>query len=398
MPNLPTSISAAFSCVIALACTVSTMSAHATQDEPSVQPQTAKQDSAPTDPKWLERLPKEDRAAIDEVVGFAPPPFTGDLKWVNGEAFAWEAHRGKVILLQSFTTGNPAARKWPMRLSGMAKDWPADQVVIIALHTPEDADKAEVTLQKQRAPKNVAIVIDSKGDFCNALGVYREPVNFIIDRNGVVRFAGLNAKGTTTAMDLLLKESNDPSVIAKQRPSQATPASSAPASFPPFKEKIDNARDIRGQRAPDFFVDEWITSQPQARDKVVVIDFWATWCGPCVASIPHMNNLATKFGDQVCIIAISDEKQNDFEAGLKKIKLKTENFKYALALDSAAKMKSAIQIRGIPHCIVMSRDWIVRWQGHPMSLRPQTLEQIIKADSSTGDATPTHHRRWQTGR
>jgi cytochrome c biogenesis protein CcmG, thiol:disulfide interchange protein DsbE len=395
MPHANASISfIAFTIALTTPATL----AESAQDSAANQPQTTAAVAKPdVDPKWLERLPKEDRAAIDELIGFAPPSFAGDVKWLNREATGWESHRGKVILVQSFSISDPAQKKWPTRLAAIAKDWPANDIVLIALHTPEGANKAQEILAKQKTPESVAIAIDPTGKFCDELGIYKEPVNFLVDRNGVVRFAGLNAKGIDGAMAKLLQEKIDGNVRAKERPRSETaskPESSA--DFPAFTGKVDSARDIRGQKGPEFVVDEWITSQPQARGKVVVLDFWATWCGPCVASIPHMNSLATKFGDSVCIVGLSDEKPNDFQDGLKKRKLKLENINYALALDPAAKMKSAIQIRAIPHCIVMSQDWTVRWQGHPMSLRPQILEQIIKANASS--AAPTQgssKRRWQ---
>jgi hypothetical protein len=114
-----------------------------------------------------------------------------------------------------------------------------------------------------------------------------------------------------------------------------------------------------------------------------------------------MNNLATSFPDQVCIVGISDEKPNDFQQGLEKKNIKPENIKYSLALDPAAKMKKAIQVSAIPHCVVMSKDWTVRWQGHPASLTAKVLEQIIKADGASADSPakgkkPGKPRGWKS--
>src|SRR5262245_61261500 len=47
---------------------------------------------------------------------------------------------------------------------------------------------------------------------------------------------------------------------------------------------------------------------PALRGQVVVLEFWATWCAPCVAQIPHLNALAKKFENRpLQIISISDE-------------------------------------------------------------------------------------------
>ncbi|MFQ5447893.1 MAG: SdrD B-like domain-containing protein, partial [Saprospiraceae bacterium] len=61
-----------------------------------------------------------------------------------------------------------------------------------------------------------------------------------------------------------------------------------------------------------------ITPNPLTRDKVTVIDFWATWCGPCVAAIPHMNELADAFSDHVAFVGLSDELAPKFQTGLQK--------------------------------------------------------------------------------
>ena len=113
-----------------------------------------------------------------------------------------------------------------------------------------------------------------------------------------------------------------------------------------------------------------------------------------MASIPHMNVLATKFSSDIVCVGISDEKEADFNNGLNKLKSKSitmDTFKYALALDPGGKMKGAIQVRGIPHCLVMDRNWIVRWQGHPATLDAGTLDRIVKADraQASGEGVAT---------
>jgi hypothetical protein len=64
----------------------------------------------------------------------------------------------------------------------------------------------------------------------------------------------------------------------------------------------------------------------------------------------------------------------------KKKRLSKSNFKYAVGIDPQAKMKNAFGISAIPHVAVISSDGVVRWQGHPMSLNPQTMNELIAAN------------------
>jgi thiol-disulfide isomerase/thioredoxin len=113
----------------------------------------------------------------------------------------------------------------------------------------------------------------------------------------------------------------------------------------------------------------------------VAIDFWATWCGPCRAAIPHVNELTEKYGQDILFVGISDEKEAEFTAGMKKQKLKAGDFKYPLAIDPAATLKEKFfGIRGIPHMAIFSADGIVRWQGHPMSLQEEDIDKLVAAN------------------
>lgn len=361
-------------------------------------------ETTPPDSAWLDRLDKTDRAILEEALGYAPPAIPTDLKWIGGDPVAWNSLRGKVVVVQGFTTASPAGRSWPMRLKKALGEFNTNDVFVFAVHTPEGAAEAAAMLTKK--PVEVPVLIDSTGAFCDALGFYKRPANLVIDRNGVVRYAGLNERGLEGAVKLLVAEKFD---IAKAAPTRAGETASAPApsknaEFPKPEGGVGSASDLRGKRAPDFFVQKWITDQPNAKDKPVVIDFWATWCPPCVASIPHMNELATKFSDRAVFVGISDEKEDKFQEGLKKKKLKLETFKYNLALDPTSKMSAAVKIRGIPHVMIMSSDWIVRWQGHPQDLNAMVIERIIKADEAMRATTapgsgkskdePLNRNRW----
>ena len=79
-----------------------------------------------------------------------------------------------------------------------------------------------------------------------------------------------------------------------------------------------------GDRPPEIHFDKILPDQPVANarldafaGKVVVVEMWATWCGPCVAAIPRLNELAKQFKDQAVFLSVSDEEPAVVEAFLK---------------------------------------------------------------------------------
>ncbi len=333
----------------------------------------------PDEAKWSARLPKEDRAALNFLVGYAITEFPEHTTWVNDPPGTFESQRGKVLLIQTFTTrstlGRSASKKLDRALGELAKN---EDLVVIFVHTPHGVEKATKYLERVEVKHPVAL--DKDGILCDGLGAYKRPVNILVDRQGNVRYAGLTDKGAAQAITKLLGETYDPTMPANTRPVVEQEF----VGFPVFTDTVRHARDLRGKRAPDFFVERWVTAESDGRGKVAVIDFWTTWCGPCVAAIPHMNELQEQFSSDVVCVGISDENQSKFYSGLKNRRLEASSFKYALALDSSGRMKNAFQIKGIPHVAVISSDWVVRWQGHPSQLTPDVISKIIAGNRALG--------------
>src|SRR5213076_2255077 len=71
------------------------------------------------------------------------------------------------------------------------------------------------------------------------------------------------------------------------------------------------AKSFLKQKAPPLVVEKWLSKEPDRKGKFVLIDFWATWCGPCRKAIPELNAFQKKFGDKLVVIGVSDEAAED---------------------------------------------------------------------------------------
>ncbi|AMV32912.1 Thiol-disulfide oxidoreductase ResA [Pirellula sp. SH-Sr6A] len=164
-----------------------------------------------------------------------------------------------------------------------------------------------------------------------------------------------------------------------------------------------------GSTAPALDIQHWISNgegkfKPVTRfenGKIYVVEFWATWCGPCVSSMPHLVKIQKEFADKgVQIVSVSDEDTDTIkefldqkfeaddeaaEGGSKKEKLTAKTYReltnaYCLTADPDAStheayMKAANQ-NGIPCAFIVGKDQKIEWIGHPMEM-DSVLTQVV---------------------
>ncbi len=144
------------------------------------------------------------------------------------------------------------------------------------------------------------------------------------------------------------------------------------------EEKKLWAKSFLGKRAPEFTVQKWISQEPERKGKFVLIDFWATWCPPCRKAVPELNRFHQKFGGQLVVIGISDEKEEVVR------KFTEANIKYYSALDTSAALKKQFEVTGIPHCVIINPAGIVVWEGFPFldgyELTDDVVASLLKKD------------------
>jgi len=152
----------------------------------------------------------------------------------------------------------------------------------------------------------------------------------------------------------------------------------------------DHAKTLTiGDKAPTTEISHWLKGDAVTEfeaGNVYVMEFWATWCGPCKASIPHISELQEQYADyDVTFIGVSDEKLQKVVKFPTKTDsedtLWTQKMRYTVATDpdrSTAKayMTAAAQ-QTIPTAFIVGKDSRVEWIGHPMDI-DEVLAQVVR--------------------
>lgn len=115
------------------------------------------------------------------------------------------------------------------------------------------------------------------------------------------------------------------------------------------------------------------------RGKVVVIEFWATWCAPCVAAFPHLNELVEHYedADDIVFLAITAETQETAEKLLGKKDLNTW-----IGFDTDGSVMSSYGVNAIPRTIIVGKDGKVAADTYPTMVTTDALDLIRKGEKA----------------
>lgn len=143
-----------------------------------------------------------------------------------------------------------------------------------------------------------------------------------------------------------------------------------------------------GDQAPAVQIQQVVHGSPleaKTASEVRVIEFWATWCGPCLSGMPHLSELQETYGDKVTIVGITSEDLSTVESFLASSagdgRTWAEVVKYRMAIDdngaTGAAYMQAAGMNSIPTAFIVGKDGVLQWIGHPASM-DQPLKAVVE--------------------
>jgi thiol-disulfide isomerase/thioredoxin len=179
---------------------------------------------------------------------------------------------------------------------------------------------------------------------------------------------------------------------------QGTPPAGKPDLSPKAPETRTEA--LRpGSEAPALTLDKWVKGEPVEKfeaGRVYVVEFWATWCGPCIKGIPHLTELQRTYPELVIIGVAAAERSAGANPDLSDkapaidprlsgveafVSKRGDEIGYRIAWDGDASMGKAWMFaarqRSIPFAFIVNREGKIAWMGHPNEM-DGPLDRIMK--------------------
>ena len=160
-----------------------------------------------------------------------------------------------------------------------------------------------------------------------------------------------------------------------------------------------------GDKAPKLQTGKWVQGEPVKefqKDKAYIVEFWATWCGPCRVSIPHLNEIHNKYKDKGLVVIGQDCWERDDNLVAPFVKSMGEKMTYRVALDDkegnekgrmAETWMAAAGRNGIPSAFLVDTKGLIAWVGHPMQLKESVIEEVLAGKFDVRKAAADYERQ-----
>jgi thiol-disulfide isomerase/thioredoxin len=135
---------------------------------------------------------------------------------------------------------------------------------------------------------------------------------------------------------------------------------------------------------PEIDIEHWVGPPPaDMAGKYVLIEVWATWCPPCRRSLPYLNYLHEKYGDELVVVSICETDKEALEKMEKPLKL--GDIKFHLAVDTGRRFADKLGVYGIPHAVILEPQFgAVIWEGMPTQPGHELTQEKIEKMLAVG--------------
>ena len=185
---------------------------------------------------------------------------------------------------------------------------------------------------------------------------------------------------------VLLKQGRDAEGIAELQAYVSAPGA-RPSDLAQAHRMIANPIRAREPFAPDFSFtshEKQLISNSSLRGKVVLLDFWGTWCPPCRESVPTLRDLQKKYaGKGFELVSVSSDDDEDVWRTF----IEAQKMNWSEYIDLSGEVLSAFNVESFPTYVVLDKDGVMRFRqsGFAQSTEGELVEAINKALKRASD-------------
>lgn len=272
--------------------------------------------------EYMERATGQHSPQTHSLEGQSAPLFTAEL--LDGNTFDLQEYIGeKIIVLDFWATWCPPCRAAMPVMEAIAEEY-HDELLILAVNQGEERSVIEEYLES--ADLDPIVALDEAMEIGDLYEVQGYPSFIVIDLDGVVHqvIVGFQEQAIRGALE-------------------------------------DLTQGVGGKPAPDFsaqrFDGETFKLSDQVGEKIVVLDFWATWCGPCRAAMPRVESMVEEYKDRdVILIAVN---QGEDAETIQKY-LDEADVHPTILLDEERSIGQLFGVTGYPTFVIIDKEGNVR--------------------------------------
>ncbi|HEX8314454.1 MAG TPA: TlpA disulfide reductase family protein [Flavisolibacter sp.] len=145
--------------------------------------------------------------------------------------------------------------------------------------------------------------------------------------------------------------------------------------------------ELIGTTISELKITDYLLNEPANKNfdgKFKVLEFWATWCKPCLKAVPHLNKLQRKFQDSnIVFLSITYEKPEQTEKVFSKVKFET-----IVVSDQTRTVHQALRVQykgtmPLPRTVLMDDQNKIVWYGSPADLSEKMIERFLRKEKLT---------------